>query len=59
MRKPKNNIGQIAIIVAVVLGGLGALIAINRASEQASKTSTVEAVEHDHDGDGKADHDSH
>jgi hypothetical protein len=48
-----------AIIAALLLGGIGALVAINRASEQASKSSTVKAVEHDHNGDGVADHSSH
>lgn len=59
MRKPKNDLGKLAILAAVVLGGIGALVAINRASEQASKSTTVETVEHDHNGDGVADHDSH
>ncbi|MBC8136323.1 MAG: hypothetical protein H8F28_10595 [Fibrella sp.] len=55
MQKPKNDIGRMALLVLVVLGGIGALVAINRASEQAAKTTTVEAVGHDHDGDGKPD----
>ena len=60
MQKPKNDIGRIVLLAVVILGGIGALALLNRASDQAAKTTTVEAVGHDHDGDGKPDaNDSH
>ena len=60
MQKPKNDIGRVVLLAVVILGGIGALALLNRASDQAAKTTTVEAVGHDHDGDGKPDaNDSH
>ena len=60
MQKP-NNTKQIIIIALALAGGIGLLTLLNQTTEKATNAITADAAEsgggHDHNGDGKPDHD--